>query len=108
MALKKQEFKNDEIPIFDEACVYKRGEYWQFRMWLAKENKYARKSLRQTQKQSIVKSQYPKPKSSNSLLSKQANPLGIDAIRLFEAERLLVSFRRQKNVLSKFQKISII
>jgi len=24
----------------------KRGEYWQFRMWLPKENKYARKSLR--------------------------------------------------------------
>ena len=46
MALKKQEFKDDEIPIFDEACVYKRGDYWQFRMWLAKENKYARKSLR--------------------------------------------------------------
>ncbi len=46
MALKKQEFKDDEIPIFDEACVYKRGEYWQFRMWLAKESKYARKSLR--------------------------------------------------------------
>ncbi len=46
MVLKKQEFKDDEIPIFDEACVYKRGEYWQFRMWLAKENKYARKSLR--------------------------------------------------------------
>ena len=45
MVLKKQEFKNDEIPIFDEACVYKRGEYWQFRMWLAKENKYARKTL---------------------------------------------------------------
>ena len=46
LVLKKQEFKDDEIPIFDEACVYKRGEYWQFRMWLAKENKYARKSLR--------------------------------------------------------------
>ena len=46
LALKKQKFKDDEIPIFDEACVYKRGEYWQFRMWLAKENKYARKSLR--------------------------------------------------------------
>ena len=46
MVLKKQEFKDDEIPIFDEACIYKRGEYWQFRMWLSKENKYARKSLR--------------------------------------------------------------
>ena len=46
MVLKKQEFKDDEIPIFDEAFVYKRGEYWQFRLWLPKENKYARKSLR--------------------------------------------------------------
>ena len=46
MALEKQEFKDDEIPIFDQACVYKRGGYWQFRMWLARENKYARKSLR--------------------------------------------------------------
>ena len=46
MVLKKQEFKDDKIPIFDEACVHKRGEYWQFRMWLAKENKCARKSLR--------------------------------------------------------------
>jgi len=44
--MKKKEFKDDEIAIFDEACIYKRGEYWQFRMWLAKENKYARKSLR--------------------------------------------------------------
>jgi site-specific recombinase XerD len=46
MALKKQQFKEDEIAIFDEACIYKRGEYWQFRMWLGEENKYARKSLR--------------------------------------------------------------
>ena len=46
MVLKKQEFKDDEIPIFDEVCVYKLGEYWQFRLWLPKENKYARKSLR--------------------------------------------------------------
>ena len=45
-AMKKKNFTDDEIPIFDEACIYKRGEYWQFRMWLAKENKYARKSLR--------------------------------------------------------------
>ena len=46
MALKKQHFAEGEIAIFDEACVYKRGEYWQFRLWLPKENKYARKSLR--------------------------------------------------------------
>ena len=29
-ALKKQEIKDDEIPILNEACVYKRGEYWDF------------------------------------------------------------------------------
>ncbi len=46
MALNKQHFAEDEIPIFDEACIYKRCEYWQFRMWLPKENKYARKSIR--------------------------------------------------------------
>jgi len=46
LALKKQHFAEGEIAIFDEACIYKRGEYWQFRMWLPKENKYARKSLR--------------------------------------------------------------
>lgn len=46
MTLKKQEFSPDEIAIFDEAIVYKRGEYWQFRMWLEKEKKYARFSLK--------------------------------------------------------------
>ena len=46
MGLKKQNFAEGEIAIFDEAYVYKRGEYWQFRLWLPKENKYARKSLR--------------------------------------------------------------
>lgn len=35
----------DEIPIYDNAVIYRRGEYWQFRMWLSAENKYARKSL---------------------------------------------------------------
>ena len=42
----KKEFKDDEIPIFGEVCVYKRGKCWQFRLWLAKENKSARKSPR--------------------------------------------------------------
>ena len=46
MALKKAEFNDDEVPIFEEALVYKRGEYWQLRMWLAKEHKYARFSLK--------------------------------------------------------------
>ena len=46
MALKKQHFAEGEIPIFDEACIYTRGEYWQVRVWLPKESKYARKNLR--------------------------------------------------------------
>lgn len=46
MALKKKEFEPDEEAIFDDAIVYKRGDYWQFRMWLSKEGKYARLSLK--------------------------------------------------------------
>jgi len=46
VVLKKQQFTEEEIAIFDEAVIYRRGEYWQFRMWLTAEKKYARKSLR--------------------------------------------------------------
>lgn len=46
MSLKKQSFADDEIAIYDDAIIYKRGEYWQFRMWLASEHKYARFSLK--------------------------------------------------------------
>ena len=46
MGLKKQQFAEGEIPIFLRACMYKLGEYWHFRMWLPKENMYARKILR--------------------------------------------------------------
>ena len=46
MALKKKNFKPGEIVIFDEAVIYKRGEYWQFRMWLGTEDRYAIKSLK--------------------------------------------------------------
>jgi hypothetical protein len=45
MVIKKQDFEEDEVVIFDEAIVYKRGDYWQFRLWLRKENKYVRRSL---------------------------------------------------------------
>ena len=45
MVIKKQEFGEDEVVIFDDAIVYKRGDYWQFRLWLTKEGKYARRSL---------------------------------------------------------------
>ncbi len=46
MPLKKKPLNDNEIPIYDEALIYQRGEYWQMRMWLAKEGKYARFSLR--------------------------------------------------------------
>lgn len=46
MSLKKRAFNDDEIPIFEDALVYKRGDYWQMRMWLNKEHKYARFSLK--------------------------------------------------------------
>jgi integrase len=44
--LKKQNFSDEEVNIFDGAVIYKRGEYWQMRMWLTKEHRYARFSLR--------------------------------------------------------------
>ena len=46
MPLKKKKFAAGEIAIFDEAVIYKRNDYWHFRMWLNGEGKYARKSLR--------------------------------------------------------------
>lgn len=46
MALKKKKFKDgEEIALFDNVVLYKRGDYWQMRMWLAHERKYARFSL---------------------------------------------------------------
>jgi integrase len=46
MPLKKTQYADDEIPIYDEAVIHKRGDYWQMRMWLVKERKYARFSLK--------------------------------------------------------------
>lgn len=46
MGLKKKHFSEDEVVIFDEALIQKRGDFWHFRMWLEGENKYARVSLR--------------------------------------------------------------
>ena len=45
MPLKRQ-LRASEIPIFDNACIHQRGDYWQLHMWLEQEGKYARKSLR--------------------------------------------------------------
>ncbi|MBT8610181.1 DUF3387 domain-containing protein [Polynucleobacter paneuropaeus] len=46
MPTKKVKFEENEIAVFEDAVIYKRGEYWQFRLWLAKERKYARFSLK--------------------------------------------------------------
>jgi integrase len=54
MPLKKHSFNDDEEPIFEEAVIYKRGEYWQMRMWLVKEHKYARFSLKTRNKSTAI------------------------------------------------------
>ena len=45
MPLKRQ-LRESEIPIFDNAYIHHRGYHWQLHMWLEREGKYARKSLR--------------------------------------------------------------
>jgi len=54
LPLKKQKYNEEQIPIFDEASIYKRGAYWHFRMWLNNERKYARKSLRTRSKTTAI------------------------------------------------------
>jgi len=46
MPIKNKPDGESEISIFDEAVIYKRGDYWQFRMWLNKEGRYLRQSLK--------------------------------------------------------------
>ena len=43
---KSQANDKGEIAINEHVVIYKRGEYWQFRMWLNSAKKYVRKSLR--------------------------------------------------------------
>jgi integrase len=54
MPSKKTKFNDDEEAIFDDAVIYKRGEYYQFRMWLTKERKYARFSLKTRSKSTAI------------------------------------------------------
>jgi len=54
MPSKKTKFNENEEPIFDEAVIYKRGEYWHMRMWLVKEHKYARFSLKTRNKSTAI------------------------------------------------------
>tara|TARA_E500000331_G_C16764075_1_gene500878 strand:+ start:240 stop:371 length:132 start_codon:yes stop_codon:yes gene_type:complete len=43
MGGRKTEYKEDTTA-FADGCMYKRRDYWQFRLWLEKDKKYARKS----------------------------------------------------------------
>jgi hypothetical protein len=54
MSLKKHSYSANEIPIYDEAIVMQRGEYWQMRMWLTKEKKYARFSLKTRNRETAI------------------------------------------------------
>lgn len=54
MVSKKKRFGDDEIPVFNDGCIYKRGDYWHFRLWLRDENKYARKSLNTTNRSTAI------------------------------------------------------
>ena len=54
MTLKKKQFSDEEIPLFDNAVLYKRGEFWQMRMWLPNERKYARFSLKTRSKSTAI------------------------------------------------------
>ena len=46
MPTKKVKTNGTEVAVFDDAVIYKRGEYWHFRLWLTNERKYARFSLK--------------------------------------------------------------
>ena len=54
MTLKKKTFSEDEVLIYDEAVIYKRGDIWQFRYWLEKEGRYVRLSLKTKSQVSAV------------------------------------------------------
>ncbi len=49
----KKEYGEDEIEIFEKGLLSKRGDYWHFRLWLEKEKKYVRRSLK-TRKRHIA------------------------------------------------------
>jgi hypothetical protein len=73
LPLKKQNYTDEEIPIFDEASIYKRGVYWHFRMWLNNERKYVRKSLRNRSKTTAIEKEKEKEKEKEAYLEIFAN-----------------------------------
>lgn len=54
MPSKKTKYMEGEEAIFDDAMIYLRGGYWQMRIWLGKERKYARFSLKTRNKSTAI------------------------------------------------------
>jgi hypothetical protein len=50
----KKHLADDKVPLFDNAVLYKRCEFWQIRIWIGKEKKYARFSLRTRNRDTAV------------------------------------------------------
>ena len=84
MTLKKKIFSEDEETIFDEIVIHKRGNYWQFRVWL-ENKKHARKSLK-TKKKTVAREKakdlylaiYSKLQEGNKFFSMTSQE-GVDA-----------------------------
>ena len=112
MTLKKTEYADDEIPIFDEAVIYKRGDYWQMRMWLGKEKKYARFSLKTRNRDTAIdkaKKQYHilvgmemAGKTYYSLTTKQGVELYLEQ-RKKDIEAELITEGRWKTIYTHLQ-----
>ena len=84
MTLKKKIFSEDGETIFDEIVIYKKGNYWQFRVWL-ENKKHAGKSLK-TKKKTVAREKakdlylaiYSKLQEGNKFFSMTSQE-GVDA-----------------------------
>lgn len=107
MPLKKTEYNDDEIAIFDEAVIHKRGEYWQMRMWLVKERKYARFSLKTRNRDTAIdkaKKQYHELKAAElggktyfSLTTKQGVAMYLEQ-RMKDVKAEIIVIGRHKTI----------
>ena len=50
MGGRKTKYKEDTIAIFDDGSVYKRRDYWQFRLWLEKDKEICKEELADKEK----------------------------------------------------------
>ena len=89
----KKEYGEDEIEIFEKVLLSKRGDYWHFRLWLEKEKKYVRRSLK-TRKRQISQNTLPLQEncSINGSLIMICQPLTTDypiSMHLWESHKFL-------------------